>query len=213
MKNPESRGTRIGIVFLLLFCIVLGLLLLVRGTVQETFVIPLLYLFWLGGLIFDSVPQAIFWGLLIVVVAILLIRSLTYRMAAGPAPDRGSRPEQANHRVARWAGLVRRTASGHSRDGFALNEFRKLIYSVWAYRANLSPDEIERQVASGALEVPPEFRFYIEDRGWADMPGRSVWERALRRLQALLGRDGSPSTESGDPQLSPMLESLERMSE
>ncbi len=215
MKSPESpspepRPTRFWIVFLLLFCAVLGLLLWARGAVRETVVIPILYLFWLGRLVLGSFPQAVFWGLLVLIAAILLARGLRRRPASGPAEDRAGRRQVENRRVAHWAALVRRTASARSRDGYALTEFRKLIFAAWAYRANLSPADVERDLASGVLEPPPEFQFYLQDPARSDPPDRTLWRRALGRLRALLRKDTAPSP---DPDLLSTLQALERMCE
>jgi hypothetical protein len=206
--SPASTATRIWLTFLLLFCLVMGLLLLARGPVRETFVIPLLYLYWLSSLIFGSLPQAVFWAVLLLVTVILLARVLSKRPAAEPAHDRGVRPQQANYRLAHWAALTRRTAGGQSRDFYALNEFRRLIYAAWAYRANLNPADIERDVASGVLQPPPEFEFYLQDSRWSEPLDTGLWRRALRRLRSLLGRDEAPSPA---PDLDAMLQSLERM--
>ena len=208
----KDRHGQLLLVGLLVFLVVLALLLLLRHAVRETFVIPLLYLVWLGNLIFKSIPQGVFWFLLFLVAAILLFSSLRRKSQPEPVLPPTRRRQQQSRRVAHWAALVKRTAGPADesrRDAFALRTFRKLIVSVWAYRAHLSPREIERDIKSGLLEPPPECRFYFQDGGRSEEAGTRILRRALHRLRSVFRMRGSQASLSSNPHLHSLIKSLE----
>jgi hypothetical protein len=196
-------------VALLVFAVALALLLLLRQTVREAVVVPILYLAWLGNLVFRSIHQAIFWALFSLAVAVLLFTSLPRRSRPRRAATRpvGRAPE--NRRVATWAALAARLADESRADFFASREFRKLIVSVWAYRVNLSPMELESDIRSGVLEVPPEWRFYFQASPRPQEAHRGVLRRVLRRLRSAFRVGGPRPARSSYPHLHVLIQSLE----
>lgn len=205
----KERQGQIGVVVLLVFLSALALLWLVRDSVREAFVIPILYLFWLGKLVFNSLHQGIFWGLLLLAATILLLHGLRQRSQPGPAAQFRTMRQRRSWRVTHWANLVARTAPESSHDIYALSEFRRLIFSVWAYRAHRSPQEIEQAIKAGVLEPPPEFRAYFENGELQREPARRTLRRALDRLRSRFGGHESQHPLSSDPHLRLLIESLE----
>lgn len=206
MRNRERRAyVVVGLVFL----VALTVLVLQRDVLQQTFVIPILYLFWLGRLVFNSMHQNIFWAFLLLAVAILLLSSARRPSRPGPAAQRRQKKQGASQRVAHWASQVRRIGASSYRDLAAFREFRKLIYSVWAYRDNVSPEEIERDVRDGVLEPPPEFQFYFQSSNWSEEPERNLVKRELQRIRSRFRMDGTHLSPGSSPQLSRLIQSLE----
>jgi hypothetical protein len=209
----KKRQGQVGIVVLLVFLSALALLWLFRYTVRDTFVIPILYLLWLARLVFNSIHQVIFWGILFLAVAILLFYGLRRKSRSGSAVQRRMATQHRNWRVAHWAALVRRTSPESSHDIYARSEFRKLILSVWACRAHLSPQELEQEIKAGVLEPPSEIRSYFENNGGPGQPGRSTLRQALDRLRVRLGGHEPQSPLDADPHLRLLIESLENQLE
>jgi hypothetical protein len=205
----KERQVGVPVVVLLVFLGTLVLLWFLRHSIRETLVIPILYLLWLGRLVFNSIHQAVFWGLLLLAAAILLLRGLRRRSQPGPAGARRTMRQHRSRRVAHWAVLVERTPLRSSHDIYALNEFRRLISAVWAYRAHLSPQEIERDIRSGVLDPPPELQLYFEDSAGPGEPGRGTIGRALDPLRSWFrGRRSQPPS-SANAHLWSLIESLE----
>jgi hypothetical protein len=203
----------------------LALLLLLRQTVREVFIIPVLYLAWLGIRIFRGIHQAVFWMLLFLVAAVLLFSSLRKRPQPRPAVTLAPKRREISRRVAHWARLVKRTAGAAdtaearpraSQDVFALRSFARLIVSVLAYRAHVSPAELERDIRVGVLEPPADLRFYLDfsNGSTSGEPGRTATLRGTVRgaalgLKSALRRLRSRPPLSSDLHLQALIRSLE----
>jgi hypothetical protein len=170
-------------------------LILLRDTVRTTIVVPLLYLVWLSELTFNSIHQAVFWGLLLALTVVgLFLGMRPKREARPPVHWAGEMPWQESRRVAFWARQFVRDGNELVWDFYAQLQFRKLILAVWAYRRRVGLADLEQKVKAGAVELPPELRAYFEqDRDSSVAPLRYV-ERVVSRLRALVGStDAAPS--------------------
>ncbi|MFC1975667.1 hypothetical protein ACFLXQ_04655, partial [Chloroflexota bacterium] len=62
---------------LIVILLLAGLLtLLGRGAIRENIVTPLLYLAWIGQLIFESIPQMALWAVFLMIALIIALKSL-----------------------------------------------------------------------------------------------------------------------------------------
>jgi hypothetical protein len=205
----KSRHWVLYAVALVGFLSALAVLLFLRETVREAVVVPVLYLAWLGNLVFRSIHQAIFWAAFFLLALILLATSLWRRAGREQLVARAPGRRQKSGRVATWAALVARTADESRTDLFALRAFRRLITTVWAYQENVSPSEIEADVRSGALTPPAEWQFYFQSGARPEAMRSSVLRRTLRRLVSMFRARESRAGLSPESRLRSLIESLE----
>ena len=224
----SGQARRLALIFLMTFAVVgIGLMLL-RGSIQDTVVVPVLYLLWLGRLLFNSLHQTVFWiGMLLLMLVVLgsgLRKRQDVRQPSRPA---GGVSPQQNRRVAHWAAQVRHIHDADRWDAASHAEFRKLILSVLAYQAGVSPWEAERDLETGALELPAEARRFlggetgpapgeeaaqIADDVWLARREEGAGRRALHRIQALFAatyrRIGWPRDTRAEPPWLPNLQAM-----
>ena len=189
----RSRGNRISARMLMLLLasgvlLVAALALILRGWVSDVILTPILFLFWLSGLLIRSTPQWIFWGVFLVLALLILANSL----ATGKGPEQNlerSEPERPRHeRVLFWAKQIRwGTRRDFSPVGSA-EPLRRLVLEALAFQERLSLTEVEERLESGKLDVPPAVRMYLQHRQTPE-PSSPVnfWGRLWHRW-ADLGR-------------------------
>ncbi len=198
----------------LVFSITLAVLLIFRQTVRETFVIPMLYLFWVSRLVFNSLHQMVFWLILVAIVTGLLFGALRHQSRTRALAERTpGKPYEKNRRVAHWAGQIRRFRDGSFHNVRSLTEFRKLILAVWAYQNHLSPQEVEQAVMAGEMELPPALQVFFQEPGRPQISHTDRIERLIGRLRAFFQKnEPQPATEQVSP-LYAMIETLENQLE
>ncbi len=187
MQDPLKR-TAIVIAFLL--PIVTVVLIVFRDAVREAVVVPLIYLAWLGDLTFASIGQAVFWGLLLALTAISLFFGLQPTWAArASAPRVNQMGPQGGRRVAYWARQLARGGNALLWDLSAQSDFRKLILAVWAYHRRVSLVELEVEIKTGAVELPPQVRVYFDKDDYPEAEPMSYLERVISWLRGLAGSE------------------------
>jgi hypothetical protein len=222
----SSRSRHVLLVVLLALIIAVTLLLVFRNSVREVFVIPLLYLVWLGGLIFNSVHQGVFWALLLVLVAILFANSLQRKPGTTPPIGRIVALPHKSRRVAYWAGQIARNENKSFYAPPALEGFRDLIIAVWASRTNRSPWEVERDIQAGRLQLPPELASFFQQEAWWQSAGSDEsspnghssrrlegCERAWVWLRSLFRPDRAPAAGPFEQHVHSMIQTLENQLE
>ena len=176
---------------LALVLVALGLMLLLRDFVRQTITPPLAYLLWLFDLALRSVPQSVYWALIVAGVAVFALRSL----AAGRARASADAPHVAPlvlalaHRAPmsplqqRVEQIAHLDTSAFAREKIAF-ELRALLLQVLAYRERQPAADIERRIRSGALDVPPHVRRLVVDwQSWLPGPPPA---HAVKRWLAFL---------------------------
>ena len=130
------------------------LVLALDNFLQEMIIRPLLYVGWFGGLVLSSLHQSVFWGLLLFVALVLVLRSLGgAESAASSAPEKRY-PSQGQ--VRRWMGLLERAESQRFARWNLAQALRKLAQET------LSPDERQGQRrVPRDYKLPPDIADYF----------------------------------------------------
>jgi hypothetical protein len=142
----------------LLLAAVLGLGL--RNFVRSVIVIPLAYVAWLAGILIRSTPQIVFWGLLLLLVAIVALRRLWVVPARRQRSIHGELSIPKKERVGFWAILTFQAHGDYSRSRLA-DLFRRLALSVLAFREQVDLPTLESRIASGEVDLPPELQPFL----------------------------------------------------
>ena len=140
-----------------------GLMVVLKDVAREALVVPILYAFWLAGLVIASLHQGVVWVLLLAVVAILLLRGLGTHPQQ-PMPDMRDPQQETTSlgRVAFWETQVSLAADpGYSGDS-SRHELRKLILGVLAYQRHDTPRQTKQCLQSGEVQVLPEMLPFLE---------------------------------------------------
>lgn len=144
---------------LALILIVAGLLTLVLQDYARQLIRPLLFIAWIGRLLFGAVPQAFIWAIFIAIVLVVAIRSLLKRRP--PAPPAPRRQPSAEGRIERWATLIEQSRQETYYRWQLAQPLRALVIDVLAHRRRLMPGQVKQQLAAGSVELPPEIQAYL----------------------------------------------------
>lgn len=135
---------------------VIALALYLRDIVREVFAGPLGYALYVAGLLWRSVPQVVFLGLLIALGILIALNSLGGRSGEAGLPAGGAPSDARLSRMRVWTRYLSEFGrSDYAREKMRL-EMRALLLSALAVLERSTPVEIERRIISGALNVPAE---------------------------------------------------------
>jgi branched-subunit amino acid transport protein len=133
---------------------------LLRDFIREFVVIPLLFAFWIGQIIFEAIPQAAFWSCFLG-VALLLAGATLFRPGKTRSQIHEAETIQRG-RVETWANLIRQAPQEDYYQWRLAQPLRELILETLAYEARLSPKEIKQRLLDDQLDLPPEIRAYLQ---------------------------------------------------
>ena len=150
-----------------LVILLLGLALAGQSFILNAIVIPAEYFSWLAGLALKAIPEDIYWGVLIILCLIFVLRSLVSSSGQIAGERKTSQSINRSERVAFWGVQVRLLQKGgYSRLRFA-EFFGKLILDILTYSGQIEPDfdaASEKSLDEGLVEVPTELREFLKIR-------------------------------------------------
>jgi hypothetical protein len=136
-----------------------GLLgLIATGAISDVVVVPLLFLWWFARVVYESLPQALLWGVLVAIAVLLLAKSLSWSAAPLPTVE----PQVDSYGpMADWSRWLRDSSrDDHARWRLA-RRLSQLAVETLAFREQCPPHEIGRRLDDGSLDVTPELRAYL----------------------------------------------------
>ena len=197
------------------FIAVLGLAIFYQDQLKEAALVPMLYILWVGELVFKSFDQQCIW-LLALVIALVLSLSFSRRTKEPVEEYRMSAPQHflGSGRIRFWRGQIRVGSSAVYASGYHRSELRRLVIKTLAYREGVSDEELKEQLRSGRLNVPPEVRYILGLDDIRDGPDQSVdlMKRIVGWFDQIIVRFGA-SKFSPDPRLEKVAEYLESLME
>ncbi|RME53087.1 MAG: hypothetical protein D6790_18040 [Caldilineae bacterium] len=136
------------------------LVLAVDGFLRQVIVEPLLYVGWVIGVVITSLPQAVFWGLFLLLALVLALRSLSRGKPPPPLP-RPAR-EEFHGPVVTWLHLLERGKSRRFGRWNLAQSLRRLTFTL------LQPDDPyaihPEQAGPVQPDLPPEIEAYFNAR-------------------------------------------------
>jgi hypothetical protein len=155
---------------------VLGLALVLafplRPLVERTVIVPAAYILWLAGLLYESLPQIVWWAAVLLLAAWIVAGSLlpketfSERKPPGPQPVQG--PVES---LAHW---IRRTRGGTYYKWLVAHRLGKLAHQMLAQREGNRPRPMFSPLAGADWQPGPELQEYLETGlhgSFADFPG------------------------------------------
>jgi hypothetical protein len=150
----RSRLIALGLALLLAGLVAL----IVTGAINDIVIVPLLFLWWGARVLYESLPQALMWGILVVIAVLLIAKSLPWNSAGLPAADPG---QASAGRVSNWARFLRESSrDDHGRWRLA-QRLAQLAIEALAFREQCPPQEISRRIDDGTLDIDPQLRAYL----------------------------------------------------
>lgn len=193
MERRERFKERIPLILtLLVFLAALILAVTFRSKLQETVLIPILYLVWIGNLAIRSLDQNCIWvAALLLAIAIGLSSTRRAKKPVEILPA-AVRRTPATGRIQFWRHQIggRRgvTAPQHLRSW----EARRLFYQLMAYREHTSVEEIKKRFAQPDPALPAEVRLLLIPENGEVEPTQALglFDQIRRVLSFVFGFSG-----------------------
>ena len=128
--------------------------------IGEVIVSPLLYIFWFGYLIFETIPQVVIWGLFIFLALLMSGRSL-FRGLAPSRPAR-HRPTENKGRIESWQKLIEAAQRKTYYRWQLAQPLRELTLNILAHHQHQELEQIQQRLREERLELPPEINNYLQ---------------------------------------------------
>ncbi len=135
-----------------------------RNAVRELVVVPLSALAWAAGILINSVPQAAWLGMLVLIGAIITVRSVW--LGTGEKPQEVTLVDAstvAPTRLAFWVGRLSNTRHSPYTTERTLNEMRSLVVDCIAYEHRVPREDVIDLTREGLLDVPDDVRALLPE--------------------------------------------------
>lgn len=154
------------------------LALVLRDFMRESVVVPLLYGLWIARLYIESLPQTLFWALLIIAALVIAGGSLIGRRK--PRAKARAIEGEPKGRVTQWALRIRLGTQGDYFRARLARRLGQLALATLAHRQHRPMEEIREMIESGELDGPKEIAAYLQaglarDRSTLRREAASSW--------------------------------------
>ena len=145
-----------------IFIIILAVFLafVARDFMNQAIVSPLLYFFWVGRLLFDSIPQEVIWGIFLIVAVIMAWSSLAGRRQRRRRVHFARKTQPG--RIETWHKLIRQADQETYYKWKLAQNLRNLTLGALAYEERLPMRLLRRRLTNDDLEFPPEVQAYFQ---------------------------------------------------
>ncbi len=201
---------KIGLVFILLVLLFSILALVYWDFVRDTIIIPIYYIIWVIGLILKSIPQGVYYAVLVFLSLIIGFKTLESVQVERHTKHLERSRTESGTKYLHWKSLcTRMDISSFTRDRFAW-EARQLILSILAYEQGKDIVEVETLVRTGKVAVPEPIRNLIEERKIpATRPPGNRITRAVSWLRQLLFKVDVQDDPQTDPSVAEIIGFIE----
>lgn len=146
-----------------------------RGAVNQLIVVPLAYLLYALQLLYLSLPQLIWWMVVVALVLIVLGGSL---LIETKLPRRSMAPERIERgRVESLAAAVRKSRRGTYFKWLVANALGRLAYQILVQRDHGKPRSVFAPLEADGWDPSPEVQAYLEKGlhgSFTDLPSRGL---------------------------------------
>lgn len=222
--KPSSQVRKFLLIFFIpALLLLVGLSLALRDFVRDAIIIPLAYLWTLLGLLYQSTPQVVFWGIFLLISFVILVKVFGSVKRDDLTPNAYSEMESmapARDRIYYWLIQVQLALHGnlYFRDK-VMRSMEKIVLGVIAYQERLTLKEVEYAINHRNLEVPEDIAvlFKNEPEDFSDYYPGTFPLRVIRwmtRIAESFKRiTGKKETSTQQEQLEAIIEYLDNQLE
>lgn len=193
MERREMFKERIPLILtLVVFLAALVLAVIFRSKLQETVLIPILYLVWIGNLAIRSLDQNCIWvAALLLAIAIGLSSTRRAKKPVEALPA-AARRTLATGRIHFWRNQIGARRGVTAPQRLRSWEARRLFYQLMAYREHTSVEEIKKRFNQPDSTLPDEIRLLLVSENGEVEPTQalSLFDQIRRALSFVFGFSG-----------------------
>lgn len=163
--------TRAWLFVVMITALVFGAVMAVffRDWVRQSIVLPVTYVFWVIGLMLQSIDQAVYWGLLVTIAALITFYAL-WPGSFKSDRNESSRPSNIHSRYRQWYSFFSNLEESRFAGDNLARELVRFTVLILSYQQNLSTDEVYRQIDSGEIALPEDFITFLRRREFINKP-------------------------------------------
>lgn len=140
--------------------LLVGMALIFPEILLKGIVGPLAAVLWATWRVIISIDQSVYWGALIVMYSIVMIRLLP-RAHKSPSTPGDHHRHEPRTQVEHWRALIENAALGHEQRAALRNRLRALLASTVSQRERASAAEQEHELTSNQISLPPAAHRYL----------------------------------------------------
>ncbi len=180
MNNDSVKPRNRLLFFALVVLLTIPLTLLLWNVARDVILVPLLYVLWVGRIIFRAIPQLLLWIVFLTIALLFALGSLTKHKQ----PAREIRDESVPNpgQVWVWARRIYLMERRSFSRWYFAQHLHQLILKVLAHRERVEIRQIKQHLQTGELDVPPEIRAYLWIALARTYTRPTFWSRLRRRL-------------------------------
>ncbi len=174
----------------------LGAGILVQGFVQQVLLRPAFYMLWVGELFLRSLPRGVFWGILTLVAAFLVMRSLS--LTRSRQTRRSPLTVSSRGPVAQWQHRLQRGQAPGYGQWLLARSLRRLTHTLLDREATLEEEKAGQTEGQLRVVLPQRFAAYFATEVESSP---SLWGRYGHWLPNFVlppARHSSPSVDPHD---------------
>ena len=142
-----------------------------RDTIYDAVIVPVAFLGWGFGLMYQSLSQSIWWWAVVVIVLFMLLLSLVPPRRSAPRRETKSKPRLGQvEELSIW---LRRVKGGTYFKWLVANRLGKLAYQILLHRENGRPRSVFSPLVGADWTPSKELQTYLEiglHGSFADFP-------------------------------------------
>ena len=133
---------------------------LLMGSVRRYLLEPMIFAYRIERLIYEALPQALWWGIFIFILLIIALRSM--RLEPVSLSRNQSKKELRPSRAQTWRQMVAGTGHGSYSRWLLAREIADLTLRVIAHQERISVGQARNQLKSGVIQLPPGIMEYVQ---------------------------------------------------
>ena len=142
------------VLFAVIFVVITALLAyIVSGFLAKNLYIPLFYLFQFAWVFIEAIPQAFWWGILLLTLLIVVFRNLRWEIGTRNVDSK--RDSIATSRLEMWSNLIERSQKGEYSYWLFADRLSDFTLEILAHCERVNKEEVIEKMLDGKLDLPP----------------------------------------------------------
>jgi len=122
---------------------------------------PVMFLLRIETILYEALPQAVWWGVFLLIIGIIAFRSLA-RNIKFPARRRGHQHGERLSRARTWSRWIELSSRGNYSKWLLARHLANLTVKTIAHQERLSPEQFRTNLIAGEADLPPHVMEYLQ---------------------------------------------------
>jgi hypothetical protein len=149
------------LVFASVFLLILVLAYLSMDFVRLYLIEPIIYILRIENILYEALPQAVWWGIFLLIVGVIAFRSLV-RNVLYPAKIKENLRGEHSSRARTWSRWIELSQRGNYSKWLLARHLANLAVRIIAHQDRLSPEKVRKNLVDSESNLPPQVLAYFQ---------------------------------------------------